>query len=114
MQEHLVYIDKPWGFFEQFAMNEQCTVKILHVNPGASLSRQYHKSREELWVVLDEGMVVELGKKVIKPAKGERIFIPKGVTHRLSSKAGGRVLELSTGFFDESDIVRLEDRYGRA
>ncbi len=114
MQDPLVYTDKPWGFFEQFAMNEQCTVKILHVKPGASLSRQYHKNREELWVVLDDGMVVEIDGKITRPSKGERVFIHKGATHRLSSKAGGRVLEISTGFFDEGDIVRLEDKYGRA
>ena len=113
MDKPLIYTDKPWGFFEQFALNEQCTVKILHVKEGGCLSKQYHKNRDELWVMLDEGLVVEIDGKVMKPKKGKSVFIPRGSTHRLSSMVGGRVLEISAGFFDEQDIVRLEDKYGR-
>ncbi len=113
MNQPLIYTDKPWGFFEQFALNEQCTVKILHVKKGGCLSKQYHKNREELWVPLDNGLVMEIDGKTINPKKGEYITIAKGATHRLYSAKGGRVLEICVGFFDEQDIVRLEDKYGR-
>ena len=113
MDKPLIYTDKPWGFFEQFALNEQCTVKILHVKPGASLSKQYHENREEMWIALDEGLTVEVEDRVWKAKKGEHIMIPKMAAHRLSSKKGGRMLEVSAGFFDEQDIVRVEDKYGR-
>lgn len=114
MDKHpVVYVDKPWGFFEQFVLNEQCTVKLLHISPGGRLSKQYHENRDELWVMLDDGLMVELDRKVLRPKRGERIFIPKKAKHRVSSKKGGRILELSKGFFAENDIVRLEDKYGR-
>ncbi len=109
----IVFTDKPWGFFEQFALNEQCTVKILYINKGGCLSKQYHDSRDELWVAIDDGLVVELNGKMIRPKKGERIEIPRKTVHRVSSQRGGRILELSKGFFDETDIHRLEDKYGR-
>ena len=51
-----------------------------------------------------------------EPETGEKIFIPRGTVHRLSA-AGERevrILEISFGEFDEEDIVRLEDVYGRA
>ncbi len=113
MDQPLIYTDKPWGFFEQFALNEQCTVKILHVKKGGCLSKQYHKNRDELWVLLDSGFTAEIDGKVMKLKKGKWVSIPRGATHRLSSAKGGRVLEISTGFFDEQDIARLEDKYGR-
>ncbi|MBI4447504.1 phosphomannose isomerase type II C-terminal cupin domain [Candidatus Woesearchaeota archaeon] len=106
-------VNKPWGKFEQFALNEQTTVKILTLNPKGILSKQSHEKREELWVMLDDGLKVELDQKVLQPKKGEKIFIPKKVKHRLSSEKGGRVLEISFGEFDEEDITRHEDVYGR-
>jgi mannose-1-phosphate guanylyltransferase/mannose-6-phosphate isomerase len=110
-----VKVDKPWGRFEQYTHNLPCTVKIITVAPGGTLSRQYHFQRDELWVVLDPGATVELGDNVLHPDPEESIFIPRETVHRLSSKGDRpvRVLEISFGEFDEEDIVRLEDVYGR-
>ena len=49
------------------------------------------------------------------PEIGEKVFIPRGTVHRLSSSAEKevRILEISFGEFDEEDIVRLDDVYGR-
>lgn len=79
------------------------------------MSLQYHRCRDELWVILDSGAQVELGDGVLQPKEGERIFIPRGTVHRLSSVGHEpvKVLEISFGEFDEEDIVRLEDVYGR-
>ncbi|TCJ19950.1 cupin domain-containing protein [Rubrobacter taiwanensis] len=109
-------VDKPWGRFEQYTHNLPCTVKIITVDPGGILSRQYHHRRDELWVVLDPGARVELGEQVLEPDPGEKVFIPRQTTHRLSAIGSEpvRVLEISFGEFDEDDIVRLEDVYGRA
>ncbi len=83
---------------------------------GGTLSRQYHHHRDELWVVLDPGARVEMEDKVIYPEPGEKLYIPHGTVHRLSAGREGpvRVLEVSFGEFDEDDIVRLKDVYGRA
>jgi mannose-6-phosphate isomerase len=110
-----IEVEKPWGKFEQFTHNLLSTVKVLTVDSGGSLSLQYHHWRDELWVVLDEGAEVQLGDTVIRPQAGERIFIPRTTVHRLSA-AGDRpvrILEISFGEFDENDIVRLDDLYGR-
>jgi mannose-6-phosphate isomerase len=90
------------------------TVKVITVQPRGTLSLQYHHLRDELWVVLDAGAKIELGLRVIQPQIGDRIFIPRMATHRLS--VGGftvRILEISFGEFEENDIVRLGDAYGR-
>ena len=110
-----VKVEKPWGRFEQYTHNLPCTVKIITVDPGGTLSRQYHHHRDELWVVLDPGAKVELDDKVLHPKPEEKLFIPRGTVHRLScdGERPMRILEISFGIFDEDDIVRLEDIYGR-
>jgi mannose-6-phosphate isomerase len=111
-----VKVERPWGRFEQSTHTRPCTVKIIPVAPGGTLSRQYHHKRDELWVVLDPGACVELGGEVLYPAPEEKLFIPRETVHRLSAADGGpvRVLEVSFGHFDEDDIVRIDDVYGRA
>jgi mannose-6-phosphate isomerase len=110
-----IKVDKPWGRFEQYTHNLPSTVKIITVAPGGTLSRQYHHHRDELWVVLDPGARVELDEQVLTPPPGEKLYIPRGTVHRLSSEGEEpvRILEISFGEFDEGDIVRLEDVYGR-
>jgi Mannose-6-phosphate isomerase len=58
---------------------------------------------------------VELGEQLVDPEAGEKLFIPRQPVHRLSAVGEGpvRILEISFGEFDEEDIVRLEDLYGR-
>jgi mannose-6-phosphate isomerase len=111
----LVEVVKPWGRFEQYTHNLPSTVKIITVVPGGTLSLQYHRKRDELWVVLDAGARVELDGKVLHPTLEEKLYIPRGTVHRLSSEGEEpvRILEISFGEFDEEDIVRLEDAYGR-
>jgi mannose-6-phosphate isomerase len=108
-------VEKPWGTFEQYTHNTLSTVKVITVQPGGSLSLQYHHRRDELWVVLDPGTQIEVGDSLRRPQKGEKVFIPRETPHRLSAIGKGpvRVLEISFGEFDEDDIVRLEDVYGR-
>ncbi|MBA2442553.1 MAG: phosphomannose isomerase type II C-terminal cupin domain [Rubrobacter sp.] len=110
-----VKVDKPWGRFDQYTHNLPCTVKIITVAPGGTLSRQYHLQRDELWVILDAGSQVELGDETFHPDSGDELFIPRETVHRLSTigESPVRVLEISFGEFDEEDIVRLEDVYGR-
>jgi mannose-1-phosphate guanylyltransferase/mannose-6-phosphate isomerase len=113
----ILHVDKPWGGFDQYAFNTPCTVKILTCNPGQKLSLQKHQHRGELWVALDAGAVVERDAERLRPAIGEQVWLPAGATHRLSCDASTphpvRVLEVSFGTFDEADIERIQDDYGR-
>jgi mannose-6-phosphate isomerase len=106
---------RPWGWFRRFACNETCTVKLIAVDPGERLSLQRHQHRDELWVVLDDGLQVEIDDRLVTAAAGDEFFIPRGTLHRVSAGlTGGRFLEVCFGHFDETDIERLEDAYGRA
>lgn len=108
--------ERPWGDFRQFCCNDQVTVKIITVRPGARLSLQRHAERAELWVVLDDALEVTVGERTWQAQTGEQVWVPLGATHRISNPGPtpARVLEIAHGHFDESDIQRLEDDYSRA
>jgi mannose-1-phosphate guanylyltransferase/mannose-6-phosphate isomerase len=107
---------RPWGRFTQFTLNHPTTVKVIEVQPGAVLSLQRHRQRAELWIPLDPTLEVEVEGHSWRPGVEEPVWIPVGATHRLAAPgdAGGRVLEIAFGQFDEDDIERLADNYGRA
>jgi len=106
---------RPWGKFRSFPYEQARSIKIITLNPGGTLSLQYHRNRSEFWVVLDKGLEVTVGDRVWKPEEGEEIFIPHKAHHRLRclGQKQARVMEIWIGNSDESDIVRLEDEYGR-
>ena len=45
---------RPWGKFRSFPHTPARSIKIITVNPGGTLSLQYHHNRSEFWVVLDK------------------------------------------------------------
>jgi mannose-6-phosphate isomerase len=106
---------RPWGKFRCYSRGHTGNLKIITVKPGRALSLQYHHQRSEFWVVLDSGLEMTLGKRTWRPKKGEEIFIPRLTPHRLRcvGRRPGRVMEVWIGRSSESDIVRLEDDFGR-
>ena len=105
---------RPWGRFERYTLNEPSTVKIVYLDGDKRLSLQYHNNRSEFWKVIKGPVKVQLGDEVKLLQTGETITIPKKAVHRLiGAGVDGMILEISTGEFDESDIVRLEDDYKR-
>lgn len=107
-------VKKPWGQFDQFTHNEQTTVKILSVNSGNSLSLQYHNKRSEFWRVISGHPLVTVGENTVLANPGDEFIIKKLEPHQLESKDDDvQVLEIAYGDFDEEDIVRIKDKYGR-
>jgi len=105
---------RPWGKFEQFTLNEKTSLKILTINPKKRNSLQTHENRDELWHFLDNPAKVTVGNKTWKVKKGEKVFVPRKVKHRiLGLSKPARFIEISFGKFNEKDIKRLEDDFGR-
>ncbi len=105
---------RPWGHFERFTLNELCTVKLVYLDGDKRLSLQYHNNRAEFWKVVKGPVKVQLGDDVKLLQTGETITIPKKAVHRLMGAGqDATILEISTGEFEESDIVRLDDDYKR-
>lgn len=114
-RDGIVTDQRPWGSFTQYACNEPCTVKVIDVAAGGVLSLQRHEHRDEMWIALDPGLTFEIGGSRIQAEVGTPHLVPKRTIHRVRASAdtGGRFLEVAFGRFDEDDIERLEDAYGR-
>lgn len=105
---------RPWGKYVRYTLNEPSTVKILTVNAGEAFSLQYHNHRSEFWVVMSGNGTAEVGDTVDPITPGKHYTISEGAKHRITAGTEPVVLmEISLGEFDETDIVHLEDRYGR-
>jgi len=111
---NISYDKRPWGDEEILTMNEQTSVKVLTVNPGQRCSLQYHEHRKEFWKVIEGNLRVVVNNEEKEAKLGDEFEIEPKMTHRLiGTDAPAKVLEISFGNFDENDIVRLQDDYGR-
>ena len=109
--------DKPWGHELIWAETERYVGKVLFVKAGESLSLQFHRVKEESWLVQAGRAKLELGsvgdamlkEEVIAP--GATYHFRPGTVHRVTAIEDTTIVEVSTTELD--DVVRLEDRYGR-
>jgi mannose-6-phosphate isomerase-like protein (cupin superfamily) len=108
-------INRPWGWYENLYDNSTYKIKRLGVNPNEQISLQYHKLRNEHWVVVEGDGKIIIGEDVKNVSIGDYIFVPMGCNHRISSgDCGIIIVEVQQGSLcDENDIVRIHDDYGR-
>ncbi len=106
-------VEKPWGREIIYAdIPEKYLGKILEINKGCRLSRQYHSKKHETLYVLEGRCLMELDGKEEIYEEGESAVIPTGLVHRFSAPEGFvRLLEVSTYYPD--DTIRISDDYSR-
>jgi len=110
-------VDKPWGYEIRWAVTGRYLGKVLHVNKGEALSLQYHERKDE-WLLVSDGVVdMEIGGldgnlERVRMGKGDSVHLPPRTRHRITAVEDADIFEVSTPEID--DVVRLEDRYGRA
>lgn len=106
--------ERPWGGFREFVKNETATVKILFVKKGEVFSLQKHHYRNEFWRVLSGDPDITIESKTVRAKAGDEFEISPETSHRIKASVNNvEVLEISIGEFDENDIIRIEDKYGR-
>jgi mannose-6-phosphate isomerase-like protein (cupin superfamily) len=110
-------IDKPWGYELIWARTDRYVGKLIHVRRGESLSLQYHRVKDETFRVLSGRMRFRTStpegvsqERVLE--EGDVVHVPPGLRHRVEALEDCDLVEVSTPELD--DVVRLEDRYGRA
>ena len=115
--KHHRTVYRPWGHYDSICHGERDQVKRITVKPGAKLSIQKHFHRSEHWVVVKGTARVTKGEETIVLTENESVYLPLGIVHALENpgKIPLQIIEVQTGsYLGEDDIVRLEDRYGRA
>ncbi len=110
-------VEKPWGHELIWALTDAYCGKLLFVRAGESLSLQFHRQKDESWLVQAGRAKLELGdagnsmlhEEVI--GAGAAFHYTPGTVHRVTALEDTTILEVSTPQLD--DVVRLEDAYGR-
>jgi len=110
-------VDKPWGYELRWGITDRYAGKVLHVKKGEALSLQYHERKDEFQFVVKGTVDIELGGPdgaltTHRMKAGDTLHIGPGTRHRLMAVEDTDIFEVSTPEID--DVVRLDDRYGRA
>lgn len=108
-------VDKPWGYEIVWAETERYVGKLLHIDRGHKLSRQYHVEKDETFFVQSGEMDLEVGdgaeRRVVRMRARDSFHCAPKTIHRMIAVSDVDVIEVSTPELD--DVVRLEDAYGR-
>ena len=111
-------VPKPWGEEIIFAHTELYAGKILRIRAGEALSLQYHERKDESLYLFQGSLRLRVKPGADGPESETRLeagdavrFLP-GTRHRMEAITECVLFEVSTPELD--DVVRLEDRYGRA
>ena len=108
---------RPWGYFQVISDEPDHKIKRIVVYPGKRLSLQKHKYRAEHWYIVSGEAIVTLNEMQIHLETGNAFDIPREAAHRIMNPGTENLvfIEVQTGgSFDEDDIERLEDDFGRA
>jgi mannose-6-phosphate isomerase len=107
-------INKPWGFELIWAKTPDYVAKLLVINAGQRLSKQYHEKKTETIFVM-EGTLLNYdendNEQVLQ--QGETLHVVPGQVHRFCAPENRyvKIMEVSTNHLD--DVVRISDDYGR-
>ena len=118
-QEHVNHreVYRPWGMYDSIDNGHRYQVKRITVKPGAKLSVQMHHHRAEHWIVVSGTAKVTNGERTYLVCENESTYIPIGQIHALENPGviNLELIEVQSGsYLGEDDIVRFEDKYGRA
>ena len=117
MTNNLEKAERPWGRYEVLQESATHKVKCIWMKPGFRLSYQRHKYRAEHWFIVQGTGEITIDGVVSQVGPGSTVEFPIGTLHRLSNTGAEEIIfvEVQTGTsFEESDIERVEDDYGRA
>jgi mannose-6-phosphate isomerase-like protein (cupin superfamily) len=117
MEKKMQHEERPWGTFNVLHEEDSFKLKKITVYPGHKLSLQSHSKRNEVWTIIEGTGIVTLDDIVQDIERGDVIIIPSEIKHRIENTGKDFLVfvEVQHGeSFEESDIVRYEDSYGRA
>ena len=106
--------ERQWGYYRVLHEIDGCKVKELTINPGKSISLQYHKERSEFWIISEGSARYNLNGTWNDLNKHDYVHIPVESWHQLENNTDNptRIVEIQYGSkCIEEDIVRKDYKY---
>ena len=111
-------VHRNWGWYHVLYEGDTYRVKLLQIDPGCTLSNQYHNHRKESWNVVKGEVYIEMFRPDLD-TKSYIVELKEGDTHTIDRYAWHRafnptnepaeVVEIWAGdHLSEEDIVRQE------
>ena len=106
-------VEKPWGYEIIWANTKHYIAKILYIEAGHRLSKQYHQNKTETVYVIDGVLYnYDFNDNIQKFLPGESFHVSPHQIHRFSARDSSvTLIEVSTPQLD--DVIRIEDDYNR-
>ena len=76
---------RPWGTYEILTSGPGFQLKRLTVKTESRLSLQWHRHRDETWVVARGSAKVTVGKKEHTMGRGQSTFVARNIHHRIEN-----------------------------
>lgn len=105
-------IAKPWGREVWWAHTDRYLAKRIEVRAGHMLSLQYHRRKLETLYLHSGRALFHVAGSILEPPAGSALTLSPVTIHRIEAIDDVVLFEVSTP--DADDVVRVEDRYGRA
>ena len=104
------WVNRHWGKYVTLDEAKGYKVKKLILDPGKSISLQYHNHRSEYWYVTGPGARVQVDEKeyAVEPFS-DPVMVGKGMLHRLRNTGAQplTIIEIQSGdYLEEDDIIR--------
>lgn len=108
------FIVKPWGHEGRIYDDRWMDVWRLLIEPGEATSVHTHP-RKDTWLICigGEGVLETVAGEQIALAEGSIVHIGAGVLHTTRTTHGLSLIEVEAPR-DKADLIRIDDRYGRA
>jgi len=110
-EEEVLYNEELVDIYDDDVFSNSAKVKILRIKANQSLSKQYHNFKREMLVCLKGHGGFEMNGITKTYQRGFNIFVDIRDIHKIIACSDSKFIELSYG--NDSDIIRVEDEYGR-
>lgn len=108
------WVPRLWGGYTVLDEGNGYKVKKVILDPGQSISLQYHNHRSEYWYMAGPKAMVQLGDECFEVAQGSApVVVGHEVVHQLTNSGDEPlvVIEIQSGqYLEEDDIIRIKHK----
>lgn len=105
-------VSREWGNYTVLEDAIGYKVKIININPGKSISKQFHNHRSEHWAIVQGIAQIEIDDEEFFLTPNESIYISIRQVHKCTNPGilQLKFIEVQVGqYTEEDDIIRLDD-----